>query len=275
MNALGKLVTAAYRARASLAQALYGCPIQSNAAADELRRDGVLVLPAALPPASLEAIASLNDGRFDYERRGDIVYSPDGVKLQEASETTPEQFARYYFLHIKNYGTKLDVYDHVDAIIRPILSAYYRSNYYYREMDCYRSQPVGSAFSGSYAWHRDNYPPGSLKVIGYLTDVLAVDDGPLVVAAGSQRGFQPELGKVGPRVPREDVEGRLELRACLGKKGTLVLFNNNAVHRAANPLRGYREVFNALILPRIVGGRQDVAGTNLDDGNGFWKRYTR
>ncbi len=187
---------------------------------------------------------------------------------------TRGELARYYFLHLRLYSEKLDIYRYVDPLIRPILESYYASNYYYRELDCYRSQPV-PASTGSYDWHRDNYPPGSIKAITYLTDVASVEDGPLVVAAGSHLRFKPELGLYGPRVPKDQVEGRYELEPCLGPAGTIVLFNNNSIHRAANPSRGYREVLNTLLLPSVTAGRPAVKGTDVSSPPSFLQKYTR
>lgn len=275
MNAVGKAVTAFYSARAALARALFNGEVPANEDAERLRRDGVVVFDRLMPAASLESIAALNAGRFDYENAAGTVFSPDGKAIAAGDSVTRERFAEYYFLHIARYGEKLDLYRVVDPLVRPVLRAYFRSHYYYRELDCYRSQPVASAYSGSYAWHRDNYPPACLKVMVYLTDVLDPADGPLVYALGSHRGFRPELGLYGPRVPREEVEGKLELKTCLGGRGTIILFDNNGVHRASNPARGHREVINSLILPSVTDSRPPVAGTAVEDEGGFLKRYTR
>jgi hypothetical protein len=274
MNLIGKAVTAFYGARAALARMNYSANGKSNETADKLAADGVVILPRALPQDKLAAVQALNRGRFERANAKNVLYSPDGVKLEEGADVSEERFGQYYFLLAKNYPRELDFYGLVDPIVRPILSSYYRSFYYYRELDCYRSQATPVEFQGSYAWHRDNYPPGSLKVMVYLTDVTSEADGPLVVAKGSHRGFAPELGHYGPRVPREEVEGKLELVSCLGPAGTVIVFNNNAVHRASNPKRGHREVLNALILPCITDRRREILGSDLSP-KGFLSKYTR
>lgn len=275
MNVIGKAVTAGYRARRSLARLLYQGAPQANEAARRLAEDGLVVMDGLMPADRLERIAKINAGRFEYANARDLIFSADGVNMKEAAETTADEFAGYYFLHLKNYNRKLDVYEHLEPLIAPILSSYYRSNFYLREVDCYRSQPVKQEFMGSFAWHRDNYPPGSLKVMLYMTDVLSEEDGPLTFAVGSHKGFEPELGFRGPRIPRDQVEGRMKVQPCLGKKGTVILFNNNGIHRAANPRRGYREVVNALILPCIRPERRPVNGTDLETEYTFIRKYTR
>lgn len=274
MNALGKLVTKAYAARRSLARALYFGAAAPHEAARRLAEDGVVVLPGLMPNHRLEAVAELNRGAFDYANAKDLIFSLDGTKLVNADTVSAGDFAKHYFLIHKNYNRKFDVYEHLDPLISAVLRAHYRSNFYFREVDSYRSQPVSTGYIGSFAWHRDNYPPGSLKVMLYLTDV-AEEDGPLTYALGSHKGFEPELGKYGDRIPREEVEGKLRVFPCLGKKGTVILFNNNGIHRAANPSRGYREVVNSLILPSVTGVRPAVNGTSLETEHTFIRKYTR
>jgi ectoine hydroxylase-related dioxygenase (phytanoyl-CoA dioxygenase family) len=276
MNALGKLVTQAYAARRGLARALYFGAAAPHEAARRLAEDGIVVMPGLMPAHRLEEAAKINRGAFDYANAKDLIYSGDGVKLLNADTVPAEDFAKHYFLIHKNYNLKFDVYEHLNPLISAILKAYYRSNFYFREVDCYRSQAVSSEleYKGSFAWHRDNYPPGSLKVMLYLTDV-AEENGPLTYALGSHKGFAPELGKYGDRIPREEVEGKLEVFPCIGKKGTVILFNNNGIHRAANPVRGYREVVNSLILPSVTGVRPAVNGTSLETEYTFIRKYTR
>lgn len=275
-NLIGKAITQAYHARASLARALHFEPAPPHEAAETLRRDGFVVLPSLLPPATLAEVKALNERWFDRARTADQAYSPDGKKLLEAAAAPAAELDAYYFLHIKAYHEKFDIYGIVDPLVRPILKSFYRSHYYYRDVECYRTQaPPTDEFQGSFAWHRDNYPPGCLKVIVYMTDVLAAEAGPLVYARGSHAGFRPELGAYGPRIPREEVEGKLDLRPCLGPKGSVVVFDNNGVHRASRPQTGVREVLNATVFPCVGSGRKPLVGLDLDEEATFLKKYTR
>jgi hypothetical protein len=276
-NAVGKLITQAYHARAALARALHAAEVPPDERAERLRRDGIVVLDSLLPPDTWAKVRALNDHWFDRSRASEQAYSPDGKKLLEGGSATPAQLDAYYFLHIKHYHEKFDIYGLLDPLVRPILKAFYRSHYYYRDVECYRTQPpaLKDEFEGSFAWHRDNYPPGCLKVIVYMTDVLEPENGPLVYAPGSHAGFKPELGGYGPRIPREEVEGKLELRPCLGAKGSVVIFDNNGVHRASRPAAGTREVLNTTVFPRVTEGRPQLVGLDLDAEEGFLKKYTR
>ena len=274
MNLFGKLLTAGYHLRLNAARALRYDRAPDSPEAQRLRADGVVVLPGFFPPETLRSTIVENERAFDPSRASELLFSPDGVKILEAASVSREELARFYFLHIKNYQAAFDIYGRIGPVLERILRPYYRSPYYFRDLVCYRSQPVPNENQGSYAWHRDNYPPGCLKVMVYLTDVTSEAQGPLVYALGSQAGFRPELGRYGDRVPRDQVEGRYQILPCLGPKGTVIVFNNNGIHRASNPRSGRREVINATILPRL-GSRPPVEGLDLNKEAGFLKKYTR
>ncbi len=123
MNPIGKLITSAYSLRGAVARAVHATPARHEAA-DRLRERGVVVLRGLMPAARLEEIRAINAGRFDYERAADTVFSPDGVKISSGASVTREEFARYYFLHIRLYSEKLDIYSYVEPMIRPNLVSY-------------------------------------------------------------------------------------------------------------------------------------------------------
>ncbi len=272
---IGAAVEAGYAARARLARVLRARPPEPDPRAERLAEDGILVLPGLLEPAVVARIRAANEEWFDLDHREELVYSPDGKILKEAADATREQVERYYFLHVKNYQRKFDLYRVFRDAIDPILGAYYGGGWAARDVYCYRNQPV-PAVQGSYAWHRDNYPTGSLKVMTYLTPVRGVEDGPLTVARGSHKGFRPALGKVGDRYDDAWVKERFELAHALGEPGTVIIFNNNAVHRAWDPARGRREALNFTVFPAVLPPEpSDVRGLDLGEEAGFLKKYTR
>ncbi len=274
-DAVGKLIGASYQLRAGLARRLHWGTPPVNPQARRLREDGVLVLPELLLPEVLAQAHAANRGLFERSRASELLLSPDGIKIIEAADVSAEEFARYYFLHSKNYPDRMDIYRAIDPHVRDILTSFYGSNYFYRDFVCYRSQPTARAYQGSYAWHRDNYPVGCLKVMTYLTDVLSESEGPFIYAPGTHIGYRPQLGRYGPRIPREQVEGRLAVRACLGPAGTIIIFDNNGIHRASNPARGHREALNATVFPRIGRGRPPVRGLDMGMETGLLKKYAR
>lgn len=272
MNAIGKLITQGYWARLALARLLHRNGRAPHPLAEELAENGVIVLPGAFPPAEVDSLNRENRAHFDLARAEELVYSPDGKNLLEAADAPPEELRRFYFLHIKNYQLKFDAPRRLLPLLESVLSSYYRSRYYMRDVYCYRTQPVPRV-QGSYAWHQDNYPPGSLKVMLYLTDV-GPSSGPLTVALGSHKGFRPELGRTGDRHEDSWVRSRFAVRECLGPAGTVIVFNNNAIHRAADAAEGHRDVVNSTVFPCVLPGARP-GGLDLTAEAGWLKRYSR
>lgn len=272
---LGTAVEVGYAARARLARLLLPEAPARDPRAETLARDGIVVLPGLLDAETVARIRAANDAWFDLDWRDELVFSPDGKALREASSAARAEVERYYFLHVKNYQRKFDLYRVFSAPLDPILRGYYGALWAARDVYCYRNQPV-PAVQGSYAWHRDNYPSGSLKVMTYLTPVRGLEDGPLTVARGSHAGFRPDLGKVGDRYDDAWVKERFELAHALGEPGTVIIFNNNAVHRAWDPTRGFREALNFTVFPSLLPPEpSDVRGLDLAEEAGWLKRYTR
>ncbi|MDX6769783.1 MAG: phytanoyl-CoA dioxygenase family protein [Elusimicrobiota bacterium] len=272
---LGRAVEAVYASRARLARLLTAQTPAPDARAARLAEDGLVVLPGLLDAATVARIRAANAEWFDFDHREELVFSPDGKQLLEAAGATRAEVERYYFLHVKNYQRKFDLYRVFGEALDPVLRAFYGARWRARDIYCYRNQPV-PAVQGSYAWHRDNYPTGSLKVMTYLTPVRGLEDGPLTVAKGSQKGFKPELGKVGDRYEDAWVKERFELVHALGEPGTVIVFENNAVHRAWDPARGFREALNFTVFPSVLPPEpSEVKGLDLGEEAGLLKKYTR
>lgn len=271
---VGRLISGAYRARRALARAIHPLPVPDDPRARTLSEDGIVVLPGALPAPALARAAALAEERFSLKDPARLAFSPDGRALLEAEGADRAALERFYFLHIKNFQREYDVYRDIIPVVDPILRAYYRSYYRVRDAACYRTQPIASV-QGSYEWHRDNYPPGCLKVMTYLTPVLSKEDGPLTVAAGTAAGFVPELGRVGDRYSAETVAGR-RLVDALGPAGTVIVFDNNAIHRATDPARGRRDVINFTVFPSVTPpDPAEVVGLDLEAEATWLKKYTR
>lgn len=274
MDLAGKMITGYYDMRAKLVPRLRLKRFAEQPEAHKLTEQGVLVLKNLIPGSVVDGINKINGPYFEFSKPSELLFSPDGKVLLEAESASLDEARRYYFLHIKNYHLKFNVYDVIVPFIASILSAYYKSAYYVRDLVCYRTQPVPKV-QGSYQWHVDNYPAGSLKTIVYLTDVTE-EQGPLNVALKSHIGFKPSLGKVGDRYEAGAVTAGFENQACIGEKGTVIIFNNNAIHRAMDPVRGIRDVINFTLFPTFFETfRGPVRGLDLKTEKSFLKKYTR
>ncbi len=273
MSAIGAVLGRYFEVRAIVARTLNGRHVPVEDAARELAKNGVVVLQGRIPSNVTESLNRANSQFFGRSVPEELAYSPDGKALLEVAGARPSDIDRFYFLHIKKYQEKVDVYGSFVAHIDSILASYYQSNYYVRDVYCYRTQPIEHV-SGSYQWHVDNYPAGSLKVITYLTDV-GMEGGPLAVAGGSHASFRERLGEIGARFEDAYVRARHPILECYGSAGTVIIFNNNAIHRAVDPRTGVRDVVNFTVFPCVFGKRPTVRGLDLNEEAAFLKKYTR
>ena len=274
MSLVGVALTKVYQARGAIGRCVGGSSTAPEARAETLLRDGVVVVDSSLTPPIVDRLRRLGEGFFDCSRPAELIYSPDGKALHPVEGARPEDVAQFYFLHIKNYHLKADALGELLPAIGPILSSYYRSRFYVRDVYCYRTQPVPRS-QGSYEWHVDNYPPGSLKVIVYLTDV-PLKLGPFAYAAGSHRGYRPDLGLTGRRYEDAFVRARFAARECVGGPGTAIIFDNNGIHRATPPTAGHRDVISCTLFPSVFrsGGRRAL-GLDLARETSVLKKYTK
>jgi hypothetical protein len=108
----------------------------------------------------------------------------------------------------------------------------------------------------SWLWHYDNHPTPVMKVMVFLTDV---DEGraPLeyVRHAATKK---PLIFKTRPlvgnsRVPPREVDAKLaagyEVAQAIGPKGTILLFDDNVLHRATLARRAHRDIVVLQIRP--------------------------
>lgn len=111
----------------------------------------------------------------------------------------------------------------------------------------------------SWRWHFDNHPREMLKVMVYLTDVTG-DTAPFEFLRDSRTG-QPWLGSPltplfgDSRVPQEAIDSRLRDhwtadRIC-GPAGTVIVFDDNIVHRATLARLAHRDVVVFQVRPAL------------------------
>ena len=275
-NILGKIFTRLYTVRqyAARVPSLAKHRVRDSRA-ESLTRSGLLVLPELVSTETIARLNSANSQWFDLDNRTELVFSPDGRQFLDGAASSRAEVEPFYFLHIKSYHCKFKVYDEIVPRIATILRSYYRSCFAVRDVECYRTQPIPVVRS-SYAWHRDNYPPGCLKVMLYLTPVTTLEDGPFTLALESHLGFYPELGKIGDRHEDAHVRARYNVFHCFGPAGTVIIFNNNAIHRAVEPTRGHRDVINFTVFPSLLPPQPlKVRGVDLNEGQKWLKKYTR
>jgi hypothetical protein len=146
----------------------------------------------------------------------------------------------------------------------------------------YRSPVSRARPRATWLWHYDNYPREILKVMIYLTDVAedtapfeylrhretgqALPGTPLAPGYGDSRISDAAVTRLGAR--------GYEPCAVSGATGTMLIFDNNVVHRATLAQRAHRDVLVLQVRPSRVAGRGVVdprwtgsfqhSGFNLD-----------
>jgi hypothetical protein len=121
----------------------------------------------------------------------------------------------------------------------------------------YRSPISRQEPKASWRWHYDNHPREILKVMVYLTDVRE-DTAPFVYLRERSSGrFMPGAPLTplfcSSRIPTEQIAHHLangwEEHPVTGRRGTVVIFDDNIVHRATLARAAHRDVIVFQIRP--------------------------
>jgi phytanoyl-CoA dioxygenase PhyH len=149
--------------------------------------------------------------------------------------------------------------------VMAIAEHYSRAPIKFFGVEIYRLIPSQSAPKISWLWHYDSHPREIFKVWGFLTDTDAetgalrmhsLRDSRALFARGFRDrdftdAFQSELND-----PRR-------YQVMTGRAGDVLLFTNNAIHKATPPERGYRDVVVFKCLPSLVSFK-DHFSRNVD-----------
>jgi len=130
----------------------------------------------------------------------------------------------------------------------------------------YRSPISEQTPRASWLWHYDNHPREMIKVMIYLTDV---DEGTAPFEFLRERGSQrPAVGApLAPlhwhsRVPPDQVDrylaGGYETHLATGPRGTVVVFDDNVIHRGTLAQTGHRDVLVLQLRPATFRARPRI-----------------
>lgn len=162
----------------------------------------------------------------------------------------------------------------------------------------YRTKKLHNLKS-SYLWHYDNNPAEVLKNIIYLNDVTEQNSpfeylsnklGKGIIVKPTRRGTKhwtsaPNNSRITEQQIKMFSRKGYNGKKILGKKGTIICFNNSAVHKVNPIVEGYRDVINIRVRPTIIKAPEYVnrfwttgfekAGVVEVDPSIIWKDYVK
>ena len=142
------------------------------------------------------------------------------------------------------------------AVVPVIEERMYGAHVLVDKVYVYRSPVSRQQPQASWVWHYDEHPREVLKLMLYLTDVTG-DTAPFMFLArggdgraviGTRTPLYGQSRMSPARMARFQASGCVA-RAVTGPRGTLVLFNDNVIHRATLATRAHRDVLVLQLRP--------------------------
>jgi hypothetical protein len=183
-----------------------------------------------------------------------IDIAPSSLPLRVADVKAMKQ-GDVIALQLKSYRD-LDGLDELCSILMPQLErAIFGTYLVVDKVYAYRNLISRQHNQVSWRWHADNHPGQIKKIAIYLTDVDP-DSGAMEYLRSPTTGKaamtepKPLLGvNITPRKLAEYRSKGFEPYRLTGKSGTAVLFDENIIHKANIPSRGYRDAIFLQIRP--------------------------
>jgi hypothetical protein len=194
----------------------------------------------------------------------------------EANLTTSDGKLFMRRLHTNQIKNNITLFNNIYSKLLPsIEKKIFNSNIKIIDINAYQNTICNSTIKkSSWLWHFDNHPNEFIKMIIYLTDV-GPEDGPLEIIVDNndracklksnritkndyiRKNFEPDKyfkGQYdGNRISENDIEELLQKgykkKKIIGKKGTIILFSENIIHRANYCKKNYRNIINTVLAP--------------------------
>ena len=206
---------------------------QAEAMAQQLRKNGFCIFrpgDAALTASIAQRVAQLAE-RGGIQGMGGV--EDWMIQVPECVKQVPDMF----------------------RLLRPeivdTIATYFGSHFKIYSAEIYRLVPTQQAMEASGLWHTDNYPPGMLKAMIYLTDCTKTN-GALRV---HPRPVTRRLLRAGffDRHRAEPFAKRLAANhvPLEASAGSVVLWDSNLIHRGTPPDAGLRDAIAFKFLPSL------------------------
>jgi hypothetical protein len=163
------------------------------------------------------------------------------------------------------------IYDVLDSV-SPVIESFYGSYYQPYWISLQQNFPGTASASSSFGWHIDDNPRQLMKIFIYFNDV-AESNGAFraftypVSKNLLEAGFKSWSEKL--RVENQKMvndylsEHPSELKVLEGKSGTVLMFDNNLVHKGTPPREGFRHLAQIEIYPAMTKLTEEQVGLSL------------
>ncbi len=222
------------------------CRQQSSIAtgASQIREVGSVLVPGVMPTTEAERLSDC---------MSKVIEATGGPTLGSSNQPMARKVER----PITDLGGEvLQIF--ADKTLDQQICDYFGCYYRIQWVNCYRSYPTEEV-SASWLWHSDNVPVETLKVMLHLTDAGPQQGATQFMTFADTQAYY-EAGYRGHGTKR-----RADLREFAkqhqlpyrpfchdARAGDVMLFMNNALHKAVPPVSGYRDVLTYLLLPNPV-----------------------
>jgi hypothetical protein len=144
--------------------------------------------------------------------------------------------------------------------VAPLIENYYQSHFQPYWISIQQNFPGEIGADSSYGWHIDDCPKGLMKVFIYFNDVTESNGAfrafPYKHTRSMQRsGFKswtPEARVASQSLVSKYLKKHPDsLKVMEGNAGTVLIFDNNLIHKGTAPLQGFRHLAQIEIYPSL------------------------
>ncbi len=238
-NKLGPFVNGVYNEYSEQCRAAYSCPRDDQG----VREQGSILIRDVLQTEVANRLSGTMSDRIEED--------PKSVR-----EST-SKLMRSVHEPITSLGNEvIDIFH--NAILDQRIREYFGCHYRVQWLSCYRSLPTEDV-SHAWLWHSDNVPCETLKVMLHLTDAGEQQGATQFMSLEDTRAYY-RAGYRGSRTKRlEDLAGFASQNGLPhrpfhhdAKAGDVMIFLNNALHKAVPPQHGHRDVLTYLLVPNPI-----------------------
>ncbi|MBA4067506.1 MAG: hypothetical protein C0501_28110 [Isosphaera sp.] len=233
-------------------------PPEMRPAVEALRRDGIVILPGFVSGERLAACQRSFDRTMDAVR--DAPPAPErpmpwrylGMAYREYEHQVAGCNFGHSFRPFDEDRALLDVA--LDEFVLGVVGRYFHRRFQLSQANVARQYPEAPRDYSSWMWHHDGLGP-RINVMLLLTDVGPADQYMSYLKGTHRRRYGFDILNGRTRFTEADRQRRFagaEQADCLGRAGTVVVFDSNGAHRGRRSLGATRDTLICSYMPGSV-----------------------